>query len=296
MWGRCDKIQQIHECVNIMAENENKQDELGGVSSEIIVSNLKPSDAENVHKYVSSTSKVYSDSREKLKRSKYFYPIVLLSQKIGFIVFFILHKLFVRLEVKGQEYLKGVKGPVIIAPNHTGELDVTVIPQIFGLFSRFYPIYYATNPDEKYERVYGSSWQKYLFGGILFEVFGGIPIYLGYKSYAISLKKHIELLKKGETICIFCEGMITTDGKMNKPRGGVGYMIHTTSPTIIPVAIDTFYNLSMKDYFLRRRKVIVTICKPMYKSDLINTDNPGLDDFRGASQKILDVISENLRK
>lgn len=224
-----------------------------------------------------------------MKKPLYFIPIFL--QKIGFIVFYFLHKIFVSIEVKGRENLTGLQKPIIIAPNHTSELDVTASPLILGFFSRFYPIYYITDPKEKFKSF---GWRNYIYGGIFFNVLGGYPLHSGFKDYETSLETFIDLLEKGQTVFIFPEGKRSVDGNIGKARGGLGYLIHETGATVVPVAIKTFYNISPKEYFGRKRKVIIYILKPINSNEVFFPEEPTAEDYRAGTQFVLDRIRENL--
>src|SRR5690242_6980739 len=110
-------------------------------------------------------------------RFKYFTPIFL--QKLGYIVFYPLHKFFVKLEISGQENLQNLDKPIIIAANHTSELDTTAIHLIFPFLSKFYPIYYITNTTEKYKTF---GWRSYVYGEAFFNLFGGYAVHSGHKN------------------------------------------------------------------------------------------------------------------
>lgn len=121
---------------------------------------------------------------------------------------------------------------------------------------------------------------------------GGYAVHSGRKNYAWSLDSHIRLLRKKHTILIYPEGKRTLDGQMNPARGGLGYMVHTTGAVVIPVAINTFFNMSAKQYFFRRRKVVLTILPAMDQKELIDVQYPNVEDYRIAGQKVLDRIKE----
>lgn len=222
-----------------------------------------------------------------MKRFYYYTPIVL--QKVGFLVFWSLYRLFLRIEVRGKENLKDLPRPVILAANHTSELDVTARPIMLGLFSYLYPIYYVSNPKERYKDF---GWRKYIYGGIFFNWLGGYSIYPGRKNYAFSLQNHLKLLAKNRTILIFPEGKRTPDGKIGRARGGLGYMTFYSSATVVPIAINTFYNLSWKEFFSRKRKVIITILPSIDSKDLFTTNNPKVGDFQNASRIVLEKIEK----
>lgn len=78
-----------------------------------------------------------------MRRIHYYTPIIL--QKIGYILFFLIYKLFVSIEIRGKEHLTSLSEPIIIATNHTSELDATAIPLVLPFFSKFFPIYFVTN-------------------------------------------------------------------------------------------------------------------------------------------------------
>ena len=221
----------------------------------------------------------------------FYYYIPIFLQKVGYIVFYTLHKLFVKIEIRGRENLHGVNGPIIIAANHTSELDVTAIHLVLPFFSKFYPLYYVNNPEEKYNTF---GWRSYIYGGVFFNMLGGYAVHSGFRDYGISLEDHLHLLEKGRTIMIFPEGKRTPDGIMSRARGGLGYMVHKTDATVIPAAINTFYNMNSLEYFGRRRRVVITILPPMTVSDLITSEHPNVDDFKAAGQIVLDRIKEVL--
>lgn len=226
-----------------------------------------------------------------MPRFHYTVPVIL--QKVAYVLFFVVYKIFVRLEIRGKEHLSdlhaGQAGPIILAANHTHELDVTTIPLILPFFSTFHPVYFVSNKTEKYKTF---GWRSYVYGGVFFNILGGYASHSGHKNYGIALADHIELLKKCRTICIFPEGKRTRDGLMNTARGGLGYMTYITGATVVPIAIDTFFNISVIDFFLMRRKVVITVGAPLHERELLSTTAPTVDDFRHAGEIVLEKIKE----
>ncbi len=219
----------------------------------------------------------------------YYSPIIF--QKIGYVVFFILYKIFVRIEIRGRENLLGLTGPIILASNHTCELDVTAMPQVLPFFSPMWPIYYVAKPKEKYKTI---GWRGYIYGGAFFSVLGGYSVYSGYKDYSVSLADFVVALKSGSTVQIFPEGKCTRDGHMNPARGGLGFLAHATQATVVPIAIDTFFHMSWREFFTRQRKVIITIGKPIFPQELFPQEpflrGLSVSDYQSASQNVLDHI------
>ena len=224
---------------------------------------------------------------------RFFYYIPLFIQSLFFIFFLPIYKFFIHLEIKGKENLDNIDGPIIIASNHTSELDPTVIPLITAFFSKKLPIYSVIYPIHRYKQE-DFGWRRYLYSGMFFELLGGYPTNSGNKDYEKSLDNHIQLLKQGKTVCIFPEGRYTKDGKISPARGGLGYLAFKTKAIVVPIAINTFYGLSAKDFIFRRKKVVVTVLKPMNSEEVIGNIDPSVEDFRMGSQKVLDKISEVL--
>jgi 1-acyl-sn-glycerol-3-phosphate acyltransferase len=224
-----------------------------------------------------------------MRKFYYYTPIFL--QKVGYIVFGTIYGIFLKIEVVGKENLKNISGPVIIAANHTHEMDVTLLPFILGFRSPLYPVYYVSNSSDRFKTF---GWRSYLYGGVFFNMLGGYSIHPGFHNYAISVEDHIELLKQGRTVFIFPEGKRTLDGNLNPGRGGLGYMVYNTNATVIPVVIDTMYNISWLDFFLRRRTLKINILKPMHKEDLLSVSSPVVEDYQHASQIVMNRIQEIL--
>ncbi len=229
-----------------------------------------------------------------MKRFKYYTPIIL--QKVGRVIFFVLYKIFIRIEIRGTEHIRAISKttrPVILASNHTSELDVTAIPLVLPFFSPLSPIYFVSNTTEKYKTF---GWRSYFYGGVFFNMLGGYAVHSGSRDYAVALEEHIALLKqhnRQRTLWIAPEGMRTRDGRMNPARGGLGYLVYATNAIVIPIAINTFFNISPWEFFTCRRKVVVTIGEAMNRTELVPMSNPGVNEFRHAGQLVLDKI-ENM--
>lgn len=193
----------------------------------------------------------------------------------------------------GRENFIGLSGPVILAPNHTSELDVTALPMVLPFFSHLRPIYFVMNTREKFTSG-NLGWRGYFYGCGFLKLLGGIIINPGHKDYSVSLKNHIKLLKEGHTLCIFPEGKCTKNGCVGEAHGGLGYLVYATGATVVPIAINTFFNMSWRDFLLRRRKVTITISEPIMADRIISPEIKSLmaEDFRYASQIVLDRSKE----
>jgi 1-acyl-sn-glycerol-3-phosphate acyltransferase len=218
-------------------------------------------------------------------------------QKIGYAISFVVLKFFVHLKISGNEYLENVKGPLILVSNHTNEIDPAIFALILKYFSKHFPIYFVSNPKEKYKTF---GWRSYFYGGTFFNMLGAYPIFSGHKDYAYSLQNHLEILDRGYSVCIYPEGKRTLDGNFSLAHGGVAYLAYKSHAPVIPIAINTFFGLTLRDFFLRRRKVTVKVGNPMYLKDIFDISDPNkipeVSDFKSGAQKILDVIQELYRR
>ncbi len=224
---------------------------------------------------------------ENRQHFQYWSPVVL--QKIGYAVFFLVYKLFVHIEIRGKEHITGLTGPVILASNHTHELDVTAIPLVLPFFSHLYPIYFVSNLQEKYKTF---GWRSYIYGGIFFNMLGGYAVHSGSHDYAVSLVDHMQILKNGGTLWMAPEGKRTRDGRMNPARGGLGYLVHATGATVLPIAIDTFFNMSVWDFFTFQRRVVISVGAPMFHNTLMPAEitQDFVETCRHGGQIVLDTI------
>jgi 1-acyl-sn-glycerol-3-phosphate acyltransferase len=223
---------------------------------------------------------------------RYYTTIIL--QKIGYCLFFVLYKIFIKLEIAGKENLIGLSGPIILAPNHTGELDVTALPLALPFFSALNPIYFVMSTSKRFRTAPNFGWRQHIYGSYLLSLLGGVSINSGHEDYTVSLAEHVNLLKNKRTVCIFPEGKCTKTGEFGPARGGLGYLVYVSGATVVPIAIDTFFKMTWPEFLAGRRKVTIKIGRPMEAGDIIPPEAKNLtaEDFRSAAQIILNKSKE----
>lgn len=199
---------------------------------------------------------------------------------------------FGHLKISGIENLNGVdrsKG-VIFAVNHSNELDPILIPASLPFLSSFMPMFYTSRERAFYKN---SGWLQKIYGGWFFKIWGAHSVNSGKKNYEISLSNHIEILKYGKSVCIFPEGKKTLDGSLQKGRGGVAYISEKIDSVVIPVCISNIFKMSAKEFFSRKRHIIVSFGKPLYKRDIF-ADNKisGIDDYKIGTAVVMSKIAE----
>src|SRR3989344_3439975 len=138
-------------------------------------------------------------------------------------------------KIFGLENLKFIDKhrPIIFASNHKSLIDPFIIPWALGPFSKLLPIYFLTL-EKKY---YSHLPLNFLFGGILFDILGGVKTVRGIKEYEISLCHHIELLRCKRNMCIFVEGGIQKGDTLGEAKSGIGYLAKVSGAIVVPVAI-----------------------------------------------------------
>ncbi|MEY4602653.1 MAG: 1-acyl-sn-glycerol-3-phosphate acyltransferase, 1-acyl-sn-glycerol-3-phosphate acyltransferase [Candidatus Parcubacteria bacterium] len=220
-----------------------------------------------------------------MKKSALILPYVL--QKVHYVLFFVVYNFFMRFEVKGQGALEEKSGPFVFAMNHTHELDATVFPFVLPFWSHHFPLFFVAAAAEKYKTF---GWRGYFYGGKFFNALGAYSVFSGHQNYAYALQSHEEILKKGYSVCIFPEGKRTLDGNLGPARGGLGYLAYATGAHVVPVAVSGFYRLTLKDFFLRRAKLTLTIGEPF----LPHIESSSKEDFQKAGEEVMTKIKEML--
>jgi len=115
-------------------------------------------------------------------------------------------------------------GPVILAPNHTSFLDPILI----------------TYPLTK-RRLYYLAWHR-LFGNPVFarliRALGAISLDTDRKADRAAFEAALALLKHGEAICLFPEGIRGWDGRLYPLQPGVARLALATGAPIVPVVVE----------------------------------------------------------
>ena len=221
-----------------------------------------------------------------MKKWYFISPLVL--QKIIWIPTRLILKFFGHLEIKGLENIKGIKGNIILACNHTSELDPILPPAALPFWSHFSPMFYASREPRFYG---GSGWRRHFYGGTFFEVWGSYQVFVGLHDYEKALVNQIRILNDGGTLCIFPEGRTTPNGQIQSGKGGVIYLAHVTGVPIVPVHLGGLFRLSMKDFFFRKRKLSVTFGRPIYVSSPDSAEI-SLSEFKEQANNLMGIVRD----
>ena len=221
---------------------------------------------------------------------KWYFISPYIIQKIVWIPTRFLLVYFGRIQIRGLENLKGLKGNAIFACNHSSELDPFMVPVSLSFASRFSPIFYASREKSFYVN---SGWRKIFYGGLLFKACGSYPVSVGLHDYKAAMKHQLRIISDGGSVCIYPEGRKTPDGDIQPAKGGVAYLALSTGRPVIPVRIDGLFRFSFADFFARRRQLAVTFGAPMYAAASLQSRAgyvPSVEDFKRFANEVMDRI------
>lgn len=142
---------------------------------------------------------------------------------LRFVAFVLAHIMY-RIDLEGRENLP-TQGPAVLVCNHVTFVDWLFIASATPVPIRFVMHY---------------SFMKLPVARYVFRDAKLIPI-AGAKEDADTLAKAFDAiadaLTRGEIVCIFPEGKLTVDGKMNPFRQGIEKIIERTPAPVIPMAL-----------------------------------------------------------
>lgn len=202
--------------------------------------------------------------------------------------------IFAGLRVYGKENLEDVDGNAIIAMNHVSQLDPIMIPATLGATSPLMPVFSVAREKEFYKGIKGVG--RYFYGGFLFRMLGAYPVILASGDYETSLKPHINILEKGESLGIFPEGRRTKNGEIGEAKAGVAYLLWRTGIPVIPVAFHGHYQMRPRHFFSRRHTISVLYGKPFQKSDFFGPEADVVPPTREEFKKVAEVIMSRVQE
>ena len=166
------------------------------------------------------------------------------------------------LEISGKSNLRKVKelrkkykSGVLFVAKHTGELDIMLVLTAISPFSSLFPMFYLTQKTSYYTSG-DFGWRQYLYGRILFYMFGAHPMGNNQHTYdalydenkhSELLKLHTQFLKNGYSLSVFPEGKIPENGGFGDVHGAPAYMALQSGALVVPVAIKRKKNERNKE-------------------------------------------------
>ena len=177
-------------------------------------------------------------------------------------------KTYYKVEYIGLENIERNDG-FIIAPNHITEFD----PLLIAMASKrlFYYI-------GKYELFKNPILAKAITG------LNGFPVMRG-KGDLRAINYAVELIRRGEVLCIFPEGTRSVDGTPKTAKSGVGYIARHSKCDVIPTAIY------MENKDKKGSKVTVKFGEPIRYDDMGFTVGGKTSENKRVAKRVMDEIT-----
>lgn len=177
-------------------------------------------------------------------------------------------KTYYKVEYIGLENIERNDG-FIIAPNHITEFD----PLLIAMASKrlFYYI-------GKYELFKNPILAKAITG------LNGFPVMRG-KGDMRAINYAVELIRRGEVLCIFPEGTRSVDGTPKTAKSGVGYIARHSKCDVIPTAIY------MENKDKKGSKVTVKFGEPIRYDDMGFTVGGKTSENKRVAKRVMDEIT-----
>lgn len=172
--------------------------------------------------------------------------------------FNLIFRLFLRLEVEGQEEFRKMKRPFIICPNHQSFLDPFVVCSTYS-YEAFSNTFH----------VGASQFFQSRFMGWVAKMLQVVPVDPDTQLMK-AMKAGAIGLKNGKILNIYPEGERAYDGELHEFKKGAAILATELELPIVPVAIDGLYKVWARGTMkIRPGKVKIRFGKAFYTKDII---------------------------
>lgn len=176
-------------------------------------------------------------------------------------------KSYYKVEYIGLENIDRKDG-FIIAPNHVTEFD----PLMIAMASK--RLFYYIGKCELFKN---PLLAKAIIG------LNGFPIKRGIGDMR-AINYAVELVRRGEVLCIFPEGTRSKDGKIHEGKSGVGYIARHAGADIVPTAIY------MENKEKKGSRVVVNFGEPIKYEDMGFTDGGKTSENKRVAKRVMEEI------
>jgi long-chain acyl-CoA synthetase len=181
-------------------------------------------------------------------------PMSLLKYLTARLIYVILFKTFLRLEVRGLKQLPG-KGPYLVCPNHQSYLDAFVLIAVlpFRVFRNMFFVGYSA--------MFTSRLMK-----LVARLTNIVPV--DPDAHLLrAMKAGAYGLRSGRILCIFPEGGRSFDDTLQEFKKGAAILSRELSVPMVPTAIQgTHYVWPRDSMRIRPHKVKITFGQPLQPS------------------------------
>ncbi len=187
-----------------------------------------------------------------------------------------LMELFFLSSVRGGKNVPSV-GPYILAPNHSSFIDHLLMGAVM-LRLRHKSVYFLTR-KESFTNVFSRIWHEAAYC---------IPINRE-KPELSSLKRMLEVLKRGEALVIYPEGTRSLTGQIQKAKPGIIKLALRCGVPIVPVGINGAWDILPKGTWVpRARKASIVFGNPWVPSRDLEMTKEKIEQF---AQALMDEIA-----
>jgi long-chain acyl-CoA synthetase len=170
---------------------------------------------------------------------------------------FVLARLFLRMELSGQQHLRGLKTPFIVSPNHQSYLDPLLVCSVYPYFLL-----------GKIFHVGASEYWRNTFTKQIAKMINIVPV-----DPDTNLRRALRVgaagLRAGKVLNIYPEGERSFDGRLHAFKKGAAILASELQVPVVPVALDGVHKVwPRKSWRLRLAKVRIRFGEPLYPAAL----------------------------
>ncbi|MEP6947547.1 MAG: AMP-binding protein [Acidobacteriota bacterium] len=182
-------------------------------------------------------------------------------------VFWLIFKVFLRVEVHGLDELKKLDAPYLICPNHQSFLDPFVLCSNYP-YKLFRKSFHVGASE-----FFTNSLMRYIAKMLnVVPVNPDTELMRAMKAGAIGLKN-------GMVLNIYPEGERAFDGELHGFKKGAAILATELDLPIVPVALDGLHKVWARGTWkIRASKVKISIGKPFYAKDVLAGQTPSTDE------------------
>ncbi|MBC7326858.1 1-acyl-sn-glycerol-3-phosphate acyltransferase [bacterium] len=189
---------------------------------------------------------------------------------------------FLHLKIFGKENIPK-EGALIVAANHISYLD----PPLVGV---------ALWPQRILHYVAKLELFKIPILGLILRLVNAFPVKRG-KPDRLAMKRALDLLAKGEAVCIFPEGTRSRDGRLQEPELGISILILRSGAPVLPVAVvNTDKALPRGAIILHPARIKVYIGKPFHPHYEGNPREARKEIARQVMERIKELLERGKRE
>ncbi len=267
------KALQVADVIDLVKKHAGDIDENRAISTDLKWSKIVRENVENVPEI------------NYVLRDRIVFPAIAFSVYKAFKLF---NKVFMRLEVKGEEVFDKMQRPFLICPNHQSFLDPFIIT--------------ANYPFRIYRHIFHVGASMFFQSGFMLwaaRMLNVVPIDPDTQLMK-AMKAGAIGLKHGKVLNIYPEGERAFDGELHDFKKGAAILATELDLPILPVAIDGVYKVwARQSWIIRPAKVKVRFGKPFYPKDVFDnslTDEAKYEAVTAHLKSEISMMTDSMRK